>query len=176
MNAYDVLKMAAAMGLIRIEPEAVAVQVLTNPEFMRSFTGATTFDPDVLLLAIGQLVQMELQKPMLERADSPYPDYRVHEIKSIQCYKSRSGNITWKAIDSEGGLIYLRQADRELLQASGLWYQLDMMRVDWEADVTGHLELHTCADGEFRRVLMVNGEPALDLPGRDMAGEGGDVG
>ncbi len=70
-----------------------------------------------------------------------------HIIHRVERFVSKSGNDSWKAHDSAGTIIYLRQVHREMLVDAGLWEQLNAMPVGfgWEADIT----LYTVPDGDF---------------------------
>lgn len=86
-----------------------------------------------------------------------YPDYKVHEIGFVERYESRSGNDTWKAWDEDQCIIYLRQADKDLLTEAGIWDKLNdlLFGESYEAE---DAFLHTVEDGDFRKPVQIEGD------------------
>lgn len=128
-----------------------------------------TFDddddqPEPPPLFTGVQVTFE-DAPDLEAPEDPaqFPDYRVHEIQTIECYTSNSGNVTWKAIDIEGYIIYLRQSQRDQLTAAGLWDKLQTVPLgeSWEVS---DARIHTTEDGDFRKPEMFDGKWEFHQP------------
>jgi DNA polymerase-3 subunit epsilon len=78
---------------------------------------------------------------------------RLHKIVKVECYKSGSGNVTWKAWDEEAYLIYLRQAYRDMLTEADLWDTLNQMSIgdSWAAEFT----LSTVQDGDFLKPVEI---------------------
>lgn len=83
-----------------------------------------------------------------------FPDYTVHDIDTVERFVSKSGNDTWKAWDEDGVLIFLRQAQKDMLQTAGLWDQLNAMPVGaiWDAEII----IHTTQDGDFRKPVQID--------------------
>lgn len=104
------------------------------------------------ILELLEHMNAKMEQFILDQVISLEPD--EHKIEKVECYVSKSGNITWKAYTTEGKLIYLRQAHRELLESSGLWSQLAAMDIGeaCETDIT----LYTIPDGDFLKVVDVS--------------------
>lgn len=110
-------------------------------------------------------IEQQLPAPAVESApadDSAMVDYRVHHVTAIECYTSGSGNKTWKALDDDGWIIYLRQSQRAMLEDFGLWSLIDDMEVgdEWECDIF----IHTVQDGDFRKPVQFEGVPEVFKP------------
>ena len=87
----------------------------------------------------------------------------MHVIEHVECYRSNSGNKTWKCFDDDGTIIYLRQSHRGQLIEAGVWYMLDQMQIgdDWEAD---DAMVYTVEDGDFRKPIRFEGAWVLENP------------
>lgn len=157
---YEVLKAADAMGLITLNVGALARLMLRDQQFFEAYDRDR--DGDDLVRAAALLVELDMGKTEAERLREQYPDYKVHLINQVECYTSSSGNVTWKAFDEDGGIIYLRQAHKELLTEAGLWDELNQMPIgaEWDADIW----IHTIQDGDFRKPVMIGERPELFKP------------
>lgn len=166
----------------------VTAEAIGSATFIRVFVPATSTQPTFARFfspaAIYAITPVE-QKVAIQTAewlgisplgDADEPDAQddsaaptKHIIHRVERYVSKSGNDTWKAHDSAGTIIYLRQAHRKMLLAAGLWDQLNAMPVGfgWEADIT----LHTVPDGDFLKPVRFEPdgwvrEPAGQQDGR----------
>lgn len=166
----------------------VTAEAIGSATFIRVFVPATSTQPTFARFyspsAIYAITPVE-QKMAIQTAErlgiSPLGDMdepgaqddsaapTKHIIHRVERYVSQSGNDTWKAHDSAGTIIYLRQAHRRMLLAAGLWDQLNAMPVGfgWEADIT----LHTVPDGDFKKPVRFEPdgwvrEPAGQQDGR----------
>jgi DNA polymerase III subunit epsilon len=104
-------------------------------------------------IAPGAIRSVELITPdeAAENVGKTYAGLKVHTISCVECYKSGSGNVTWKAYDEDQAIIYLRQAHREMLTEAGLWDQLNQMEIgdEWDAEIF----IHTIPDGDFLKPI-----------------------
>lgn len=89
---------------------------------------------------------------------------KMRHVTQVECYVSGSGNKTWRAT-FDMGIIYFRQANRELLEQAGLWEQLDRMHIGdvYQADIVAY----TVPDGDFHKPIRFdhNGLVIPPLPG-----------
>lgn len=81
--------------------------------------------------------------------------YAVRAIEAVERYISRSGNVTWKAFDTDGIIVYLRQSHRDMLEAAELWSLLNKMADGdmWNADFV----VETIPDGDFHKPTKIHG-------------------
>jgi DNA polymerase-3 subunit epsilon len=172
---YEVLSTAHELGLIAVNHQQVLEDVLVDGEFLMAFDHKQN---DSVLRAVALLVELDSKDPKRVGAKLArrFPDYRVHEIGSVERYVSSSGNDTWKAFDEDGDMIYLRQKDKALLVEAGLWDTLNMMPVGaaWGAEIV----IHTTQDGDFRKMQMIEEGGTIETPPPDplpVDGEGEQV-
>lgn len=89
-------------------------------------------------------------------------DERAHKIVRLECYKSNSGNTTWKAYDETDWLIYLRQSNRAQLEEFGLWDGLSEMEI---GETRGcDFVIISIQDGDFRKPVRFEGDPLIFAP------------
>lgn len=81
--------------------------------------------------------------------------YAVRAIEAVERYISRSGNVTWKAFDTDGIIVYLRQSHRDMLEAAELWSLLNKMADGdmWNTDFV----VETIPDGDFHKPAKIHG-------------------
>lgn len=96
----------------------------------------------------------------LESADKPRTG--LYQVTSVHHYISNSGNPTWKAFTTEGDIIYLRQANKDLLVKADLWSLLNEMSIGetWDAQIS----IEAIQDGDFLRPVKITGTPSLYAP------------
>lgn len=80
--------------------------------------------------------------------------YAKRTINAVERYISRSGNVTWKAFDTNGTIVYLRQSHREMMEAAELWERLNTMTDGdmWNADFV----IETIPDGDFHKPMKIH--------------------
>lgn len=151
---YTVMAVAADMGLISFDFEALCKRTLTDSHFLQVFDHKR--DGISYIWAVADLLEERLENPV-HAVVHQYPDYKVHQIVSVEKFVSKSGNVTWKAIDEDGAVIFLRQAQKELLEKAGILALLDTLSVGDEVELSAGAFLHTTEDGDYRKPVMIDG-------------------
>lgn len=150
---YKVLQEARLHDYIEVNHKRVLTDVLSSGDFSHTFYGP---GENPALWAIAQLIATAPGADVQPESDTSAGDLQVHEINWVERYISKSGNVTWKAFDADGLLIYLRQVHREMLEAAGVWDALNAMP-DGASREVDEAELHTVADGDFRKPVEIRG-------------------
>ncbi|MEQ9027547.1 MAG: 3'-5' exonuclease [Aggregatilineales bacterium] len=151
---YTVLAVAADMGLINFNFDELCKRTLADGHFLQVFDHKR--DGVSYIWAMADLLEERLENPVNAVAHQ-YPDYKVHMIQNVEKYISKSGNITWKAFDEDGTVIFLRQAHKGLLMDAGILQQLNYMKVGDVLELEAGAFIHTTEDGNFRKPVMFDG-------------------
>lgn len=86
----------------------------------------------------------------------------LYWITSVEHYISHSGNPTWKAFTAEGDIIYLRQANKDLLVQANLWNVLNAMSIGdtWDAGFS----INAVQDGDFLKPMDIPPGGKIHVP------------
>lgn len=106
---------------------------------------------------LNQLVEGQETPTPIEQKEG----YEKHVIRELECYVSRSGNITYKAWTDNLDLIYLRQSHKTMLTEAGLWGQLEKLEVDEKCKC--EIVIHTIPDGDFKKPVKIDKGGILEL-------------
>jgi len=98
-----------------------------------------------ILEKLDTLIQLCQVKPETELSE--------HHIKTVEHYLSTSGNPTWKAMNYDGDIIYLRQQHKEMLMEADLWDGLNSMELGEIVDAD--IRIMTVPDGDFLKPVKI---------------------
>ena len=153
-KTYTVLAVAADMGLINFNFDELCRRTLADGEFLKVFDHKR--EGTSYVWAVADLLADRLESPGAELS-ATYPDYKVHMIQNVEKYISKSGNVTWKAFDEDGTVIFLRRAHKGLLMDAGILQRLNYMKVGDVLELEAGAFIHTTADGDFRKPVQFDG-------------------
>jgi len=153
-KTYTVLAVAADMGLINFNFDELCRRTLADGEFLKVFDHKR--EGTSYVWAVADLLADRLESPGAELS-ATYPDYKVHMIQNVEKYISKSGNVTWKAFDEDGAVIFLRQAHKGLLMDAGILQRLNYMKVGDVLELEAGAFIHTTKDGDFRKPVKFDG-------------------
>lgn len=111
--------------------------------------GDFEYESDASILACYVLELIDLLRASLPE---PEPTIEFRGV-TIRKYTSNSGNTTWKLYDDNNNILYLRQSQRELYEAAGIWSVMNQM--PFEINLNCNIVLNCIQDGDFLKPVEV---------------------
>lgn len=163
------LNEATVAALVEVMRRYVTVDgaALWQDVLMENLSSSVTHYWDTVdnLNAVECALAAVIDQAMTDLAgDGLMPGEERVQIVELACYTSGSGNVTWKAFDDAGDLVfYIRQSNKQMFEDAGLLLEATVIGETYDCEMTVIIKPDE-GNASFMSPVRVEGEAVLVIP------------